>query len=233
MGYAGKPNQQRGLIIGMIGGAIGAQVAWLYRRQLLPSFLPEIDAAPTGSPADDPLEARALAHFYTDGETVNETIGRVGYEMVYQQPPTDEQRVQSARIAALVIGALLGGAYGSTRNTTRARDFAGGIFYGVRLWIGELTVGTLIGLRPGFTRQQPNGTIGLLTVWVVFSFVTANTTRLLYWLLFPADRPENQRRRQRGWRGLRLGKAVQHTGQVVAVAKTARKAQRWVKKHRN
>lgn len=211
MGYAGEPNRSRGLVIGIVGGLIGEAVALVYRREVLHSFLPETNSLPSGEPEQDFIEKRALMPIYQPGETLNETLGRIGYEIQNEHPPVGAEKTHAANVAALVQGALFGAMYGATRTTTRPRDFAAGFFYGVRLWAGETFFAPLLGLRPGPSRLRVETLIGTLTIWIVYSFVTTNVTRLIYWLLFPEDRPENQNKRRLG---VRARKAIKKAHKV-------------------
>jgi hypothetical protein len=74
----------------------------------------------------------------------------------------------------------MGAAYGSTRTTTRNRDIAGGFFYGIRLWLGDEVMSRLLGLERDPREWPLKRHLVWLTGHWVYSFVTAQVTRVLY-----------------------------------------------------
>ena len=182
--FEGIPDRRKGFVMGMFGGLIGAAAMLTYKRALLPILFPD---APYPISADDPPLDRALfGRLYQPGETAYEATGRVAAQLLGSNPQP-EQRQRLGDQANWAIGLLLGITYGATRTSTLPRDFAGGFFYGIRLWLGDEILLPLIGLRTAPSRFTKKQHFALLTTYWVYSFVTANTTRLLYRLFSPED----------------------------------------------
>ncbi len=160
--FEGIPNRRKGLVIGIVGGLIGSYVMLRYQREVLPKLFP-----------DTQLEA-----------TASEVSVPMAYTMLTEHIPSAEEQHRLEAWARWGAGVLMGLAYGATRTSTLPRDFAGGFFYGIRLWIGDEIVYRLTRGAEA-SAQRPH--FALLTVYWVYSFVTANTTRLLYRLFSPED----------------------------------------------
>jgi hypothetical protein len=180
----GTPDRRKGLVMGIFGGLIGAYVMLRYQREVLPMLFPD---DPYPASGDDPAVDHALpGRLYQPGETAYEAGGRfVASLLQAESTPQDRQRLGD--LAHWAIGLFLGITYGATRTSTLPRDFAGGFFYGIRIWLGDEIIFPLLGLRTSpkhFTRKQH---FALLTTYWVYSFVTTNTTRLLYRLFSPED----------------------------------------------
>ncbi len=181
MSYEGVPDRRIGLIVGIVGGLVGVYAMRRYTQTILPRLFPDADE-PALVKGDDPLEKRALlGQHYQEGENVYLTSGRVAYTLFNQQAPQSaETRHLLGDLAQWGFGVLAGVAYGATRTSTLPRDIAGGFFYGIRLWLSDELLAPLLGLRAGPTRFNINQHFALLTVYWVYSFVTANVTRILY-----------------------------------------------------
>ncbi len=183
----GTPDRRVGLVMGIFGGLIGAGAMLIYKRHLLPKLFP--DAPYPASGDDPPLDRAPFGRLYQSGETAYEASGRITAALLQPDAaPMPEDRQRFGDWAHWASGLLLGITYGATRTSTLPRDFAGGFFYGIRIWLGDEIFLPLIGLRASpahFSRKQH---FALLTTYWVYSFVTANTTRLLYRLFSPEDR---------------------------------------------
>lgn len=182
-----KLNRWKGLAVGLVGGIVGVLSMRHYRRELAPRWFAEsprtgeehdlIDEFVSQLPEIEPQWGRQ----YRDGETPEAAAGRILYTRIYgEEPASAETRALLQDVVLLGWGALVGMAYGFTRTTTRARDIAGGFFFGLRLFLGWSLLYPWLGLR-----EQPRTTsryvyfISLTAHWV-YSFITANVTRLLY-----------------------------------------------------
>jgi hypothetical protein len=184
----GTPDRRKGFIVGIAGGLIGAYVMRRYVSDVIPRLFPDVDD-PARS-RTDALERRApFGPLYEPHESAYDAGGRIAYTLVTGTPPqTPETRRLLGDLARWGAGLFLGVMYGATRTSTLPRDIAGGFFYGIRIWLGDEILLPLLGLRAGpsrFTRRQH---FALLTAYWVYSFVTTNTTRLLYRLFSPHDR---------------------------------------------
>lgn len=190
MARSGVPNRWKGLAIGMIGGIVGTIARRYYEQKIAPRYFPPMTPpARASDTTPDPVEQRAyFARQYRDDESMNQTVARSFYELLYgHKPRAAETKTLSEDIGEFMQGILMGAAYGGTRTTTRPRDIAGGFFSGIRFWLGETVIGTLLGLRPGPTRFSPEQHAHLLASYWVYSFTMASVTRILYRLLSPRD----------------------------------------------
>jgi hypothetical protein len=172
--------------MGIFGGLIGASAMLIYKRALLPKLFP--DAPYPTSDDDPPVDHALLGRLYQPGETAYEASGRIANTLLQGNTThTPEERQRLGNLAHWAIGLLLGITYGATRTSTLPRDFAGGFFYGLRIWLGDEIFLPLLGLRTSPRRFSRKQHFALLTTYWVYSFVTANTTRLLYRLFSPGD----------------------------------------------
>jgi len=185
----GTPNRWKGLVLGVVGGLIGAYAMQRYKNDLLPKLFPDVADPAKASPSSDPLEQRSpLGSLYQPGETAYQAAGRVAYQLLRGNAPREpRERQRLGDLAHWAVGLLLGVSYGATRTSTLPRDIAGGFFYGIRIWLGDEIVLPLVGLRAGPTRFSLRQHFALLTSYWVYSFITANATRLLYRLFSPED----------------------------------------------
>jgi hypothetical protein len=181
--YEGTPDRRIGLVMGIFGGLIGTAAMLYYKRALLPKLIPD-ESYPTNTD-DPPFDHALFGQLYQPGETAFEASGRVASHLIGNDPaPKDRQRLGDQ--AHWLIGLLQGIAYGATRTSTLPRDISGGFFYRIRLWLADEILLPLIGLRTTPSHFTAKQHFALLTTYWVYSFVTANTTRLLYRLVAPA-----------------------------------------------
>lgn len=184
----GVPDRRKGLVMGIVGGLVGAYLMRRYTRDLLPKLFPDANDAPQMTGGNDPLEKRApFGQLYQRDETAYAAGGRVVYELATGKTAPFQRRMQLADYAEWGAGLMAGIAYGATRTSTLPRDIAGGFFYGIRLWLGDELMMPLLGLRPGPTRFTWRQHFALLTRYWVYSFTTANVTRILYRIFSPED----------------------------------------------
>lgn len=190
MARSNSPNRWKGLAVGIVGGFAGAIVRHYYEHHIAPQYFPPLaPPARLDNDTPDPVEARAyFAPQYRADETSTQAAARIGYAFLNGKEPREAETMALAvTIAELAQGIAAGASYGATRTTTRARDIAGGFFYGIRLWLGETIMPVLFGFRPGPTRFSPAQHARLLTAYWVYTFTTTAVTRLLYRLLSPED----------------------------------------------
>ena len=184
------PNRWKGLAVGIVGGFAGAIIRHYYEHHIAARFFPPlVPPAKFGDDMLDLVEARAyFAPQYRADETPVQTAARIGYTFLNDGEPREAETMALAvTMVELAQGIGAGATYGATRTTTRARDIAGGFFYGIRLWLGETIVATLLGFRPGPTRFSVEQHARLLTSYWVYTFTTTTVTRLLYRLLSRED----------------------------------------------
>jgi hypothetical protein len=180
--YEGVPDRRKALLCGIVGGLVGAYAAQRYILSVLPRLFPDADDPPKPERQPDLLETRApFGKRYRADESAYDAGARVAYTYVVGREP--EQRLGDW--ARWLSGLLLGITYGATRTSTLPRDIAGGFFYGIRIWLGDEIFFPLLGLRAGPTRFTLRQHFALLTSYWVYSFVTANVTRIIYRLFAP------------------------------------------------
>ncbi len=183
---SGVPDRRKAMMMGIMGGVVGAYAMRWYTRKLVPVIFPWalLPAEEDGRP--DPLETRALVpRQYEDGETPFQAVGRLGYQtLTGSTPRSAETRQLLGDLTEWAFLIAAGAGYGATRTTTRWRDLAGGFFMGLRLWGADEISAPILGLRAGPTRFTEAQHGLLLSAYWVFSLIMANTTRFLY-RLFP------------------------------------------------
>jgi hypothetical protein len=178
------------LAVGIVGGLVGALVRRYYEQNIAMRYFPSlVPPAHTRDNIPDPVEQRAFfPPQHRSNETCIQTSARVLYNLLTgDEPPKAETQAVVENLVELAQGVAAGATYGGTRTTTRARDIAGGFFYGIRLWLGETLVAALLGLRAGPTRYSLEQHSRLLTAYWVYTFTTTTVTRLLYRLFSPED----------------------------------------------
>jgi hypothetical protein len=178
-----KIDRRKGFAAGVLGGIVGVAALQLYWKLLPANAFGQLPHAEEPVAFADKLpEIEPLfGQRHMPGEAATATVGRIAYRAVTGHAP--RTKAERAQLRALVLwgwGMAMGAAYGSTRTTTRARDIAGGFFYGLRLWVGDAVLARLLGLKRD-PRQWPlqRHLVWLTGHWV-YSFVTANVTRVLY-----------------------------------------------------
>lgn len=175
----GQPNRVKAALAGVLGGLAGALALRLYSRHIAPAVFP-YQADPAYHDIN-PAHSIALAgRHYQTGESAPAALGRLGYDQIVGEAPDATAREQLEAWMPVVLGVVAGVMYGGTRTTTRARDLAGGFFFGIRLWLMDSIGAALLGLRPGpraYSRQQHGWR--LVGFWV-YSFTTTAVTRILY-----------------------------------------------------
>jgi hypothetical protein len=180
----GVPDRRRALVMGIMGGFIGAMAMRYYKRRIVPQLLPQPVYEAATSLTPDPQEKLSLVlPQYENGETPHEAAGSALYTTLTGNEPTADTRRMVGELVELAYLISAGAAYGGTRTSTRYRDIAGGFFMGLRMWTGEEVIAPLLGLRAGFTRFSAEQHIVLLTSYWVYTFVMAQVTRILYRVL--------------------------------------------------
>lgn len=199
------PYRNKAAVIGLLAGFAGALAMRYWMKEIAPqqfevpearAVLPEPEyGASSITPAEtDPLvRLSPLPAQYRTGETAFDTAARVFFRLANGRDPQPEEAVGWHDALTLIYFSFTGLSYGGTRTSRRPRDVAGGFFYGIRLWAAETFAGAFLGFRPGpthFTFQQH---FRRLTDYWVYSFVTTNLTRVVYWLLTPEHRGDPER----------------------------------------
>jgi hypothetical protein len=187
----GKPDHAVGLICGIVGGLAGAYAMHLYWKRVAPKLFP-LDAQPVETPGTNTLPSPSpLGQQYRPGETATMAAGRIAYQQLTGYEPRD---LETRRLLSDLVywgwGVAMGAAYGGTRNTTRWRDLAGGFFYGFRLFLGDLLMPPLAGLRADPRYFSPKQHLWRLSAIWVYSFTTTAVTRALYRLVPPELRTD-------------------------------------------
>ena len=179
----GTPDRRIGLAAGIIGGVVGLYALRIYWQEIAPLLFPP-DAHPD-SPYLNPADPVALVgQQYQEGESSTEAVGRVAYELLSGQVVTSAaERSALADKVLLAWTVTSGAAYGATRTTTHIRDFASGVFYGIRLWLGDTWISALLGFRPAPAAFTPRQHLWRLSAIWVYSFTTTAITRIVYRLL--------------------------------------------------
>jgi hypothetical protein len=179
-------NRRKGLIAGMVGGMVGAFAMRTYWMLLAPDAFRQIPNRhkPVQVAQKLPEIAPVVHPQRSYGEAATSVVGRAIYENVLGREVESSAEQRHLRDAVLFAwGTLMGAAYGATRTTDRWRDIAGGFFFGIRLFVGDEIAAAGLGLRPDPRSWSRREHLVWLTGHWVYSFVTAQVTRVLYRLL--------------------------------------------------
>jgi hypothetical protein len=183
MAQKAKLNRWKGLTVGLVGGLAGVYAMRYYWQYIAPELFPDRADWAVNPPLDAEAAITLVGQQYEEGETSAEALGRRTYEiLVGKAPKTKEVRGVLGDLTHLGVGLLAGGLYGGTRTRTYPRDVAGGFFYGIRLWLGDMVLPALMGLRAEPTAFSFRQHLWRLSGIWVYSFVTTAVTRILYWL---------------------------------------------------
>ena len=176
-----KLNRWKGLTVGLVGGLAGVYTMRYYWKYIAPELFPE-QADWKANPASESSNAISLVgQHYEAGEPATAALGRRVYEVITgQEPQSAEMKRLLADLTHWGWGVVAGGLYGGTRTRTYPRDIAGGFFYGIRLWLGDELLAALMGMRAEPTAFPFRQHLWRLSGHWVYSFVTANVTRILY-----------------------------------------------------
>ncbi len=168
----------KGLFVGALGGLAGWYAARFYWRNLAPLLFPYEPGREDIPNADPPSP---LGRQFRRGETASMALGRIAYtQMTDKEPQALETRLLLGELVHLGVGVGTGAFYGTTRRVRRPVDILGGLFFGLWLWLSDTFGAAFLGLRAGpeaFSTQQH---VWRLTGHWVYSFTTANVTRILY-----------------------------------------------------
>ena len=177
-------NRWKGLVVGVVGGVAGVLALKFYWRRIEPELLPPDFNPPLPDEVKNlPDIEPAFGRLYRDGESPTAAAGRALYTQLVGAEPDERTSRWLDDAALLAWGIAAGATYGATRNTTRWRDVAGGVFYGLRLWAGDTVSTALLGLRADPKAVSAREHLSWLIGHWVYSFVMTNLARVLYRLL--------------------------------------------------
>lgn len=182
----GVPDRRVGLLVGLIGGAVGALAVRVYGQAILPRLLPSVNhdgLAPDLYLQSGQREMLSLPRQYEAGETASEAAVRIGYRQLTGDAPSPALTRNLAESVQWIMGIGAGGVYGGTRTTTRARDIAGGFFYGIRLWLTDAIFAPRLGLRAPPAAFPLVYHVARWTMFEVYTLTMAAVTRILYKLV--------------------------------------------------
>lgn len=195
------PYRGKAAVIGIFGGVVGALALRYWQREIAPVQFeaPESRAVLALPGTSDPVESISpIPAQYREGETAFDTAARVFFRLFNGRDPLPEEAAQSDELLHLAYFAFVGVAYGGSRTSRRPRDIAGSFFFGIRLWAAETFAGAFLGFRPGPTRFTFQQHFRRLVDYWVYTFVSNNLTRAIYWLLTPEHRGDPTEKRR--WR---------------------------------
>lgn len=178
----GQPNRGIGLVAGLLGGLAG----WLALRSYAEYAAPLLFPPEPEESAEDfgmrwPEKFSPTGRQFHAGEDWHEALGRIASQtFTGQQIAPVVTHTQLSEVILLGWCILTGGAYGGTRTTTRWRDFAGGFFMGMRVWLIEAVGAPLVGLRRGPGAYSVGQHLSRLSRYWVYTFTTTAVTRVLY-----------------------------------------------------
>mgnify|MGYP005864159799 CR=1 FL=1 len=168
----------KGIFVGALGGLAGWYAMRFYWRNVAPLLFP-YEPGREDVPNVDPPSP--FGKQFERGETATMALGRIIYtEVTDQEPESAETRALLGGLTFLACSVIMGAFYGMTRRVRRPVDVIGALFYGLWLWMGDTFIAAFLGLRAGpeaFSTQQH---VWRLSGHWIYSFITANVTRVLY-----------------------------------------------------
>jgi len=178
----GHPDRFKAALVGIIGGLAGAYALRCYWNTIAPTIFPP-EANPANHDVNPAHSISLVGKQYQFNESAPAALGRVVYRQIAGKAPDDMARERLEAVMPILLGVFAGILYGGTRTTTRARDIAGGFFFGIRIWFNDTIGSALLGLRPGpgaYSREQH--VWRMIGFWV-YSFTTTAITRVVYRLV--------------------------------------------------
>jgi hypothetical protein len=177
-------DRSKAMMIGIAAGLVGAHAMRYYLKHIAPGLIPQTpietpDELTQSLPEIEPI----VGVHYRMGETPAETVARTLYTQINGREPSAEDLAPLSDAMIYGWGVLAGAAYGYTRTTTRWRDLAGGVFFGLRLWGGDIIAGRALGIIPSPQLWSRRENLWWLSAHWVFSFILTNLTRVVYRLV--------------------------------------------------
>jgi hypothetical protein len=141
------------IVAGIIGGAVGTLAMGYYWQAV--TKISGLDPREAVRREDGTLDKLSVVAQQTQGdEGSTAAVGRVGYEMVMHEKPSDETQQKLGRGVHLGYGSVAGGLYGGLRaRNGHGADVLGGAAFGTLVWLlaSELAM-PLLGLSAGPTK---------------------------------------------------------------------------------
>ncbi len=171
-------------MLGAVGGAVGTAAMDLYwkaaavlagedprywTREGAPHALDEIDVA---------------GRHHEEGESSTAALGREVYETVTGKSESRALHAEMSYGVHWTYGAMMGGVYGAVRGRQERPDAAGGLLFGMALWLlGDEATVPLLGLAKGPTAFPLSQHVHRLGAHLAYGLTAAVTTQGLYALL--------------------------------------------------
>jgi len=177
-----KPNRWKGLLLGLVGGAVGTLAMNFYFKAMAPFV--DMDATvddQNGSQSHALDSIAVLGQHYQEGEGSTAAVGRVAYQTIAgASPKTEETRTMLSELVHWGFGMQMGALYGAIRGPTDMPDIVGGLGFGVSVWFlaSELAV-PVLGFAPGPTKFPLAHHANEFGAHIVYGLTTAATTQVL------------------------------------------------------
>jgi len=177
-----RPNRWKGLLLGLVGGAVGTLAMNFYFKAMAPFV--DMDATvddQNGSQSHALDSIAVLGQHYQEGEGSTAAVGRVAYQTIAgASPKTEETRTMLSELVHWGFGMQMGALYGAIRGPTDMPDIVGGLGFGVSVWFlaSELAV-PVLGFAPGPTKFPLAHHANEFGAHIVYGLTTAATTQVL------------------------------------------------------
>jgi hypothetical protein len=184
----GRQDPWKGLVLGLIGGAMGVGAMDVYMRRIGPLLFGDPERNEGGDRGQrKPSSAGPLANISLMGqhhqgaESATAALGRIAYREAVGHPPNPETKSALSHAIHWAYGVTQGGLYGLARPQAEGVDLPAGLIFGTGLWLlGDELAVPLLGLQEGPTAYPANVHLNRLVGHLVYGATTAATTRLLH-----------------------------------------------------
>jgi hypothetical protein len=175
-----EPNRWKGFVLGALRATAGVIAMQYYWKAVAAATGgdPRTQDGRSGPPALDDISLVG-SHHQSD-ESTTAAIGRIGYQAVTGQAPSDETKETLSYLVHWGISMLAGGAYGAVRGPAALPDLTGGLALGIGLWLfGDELAMPLLGLGDGPAAYPPAVHTHGFGAHIPFGLATAVTTQVL------------------------------------------------------
>ncbi len=169
---------RRGLALGIVAGGVGLLAMEVVRRATAPLVKKRAH-----KPTDVFVTARSMSQVgvhHEPDESATAAIGRMGYEKLVGEEPSQETKSDLSWAVHIGYGLLVASGYLALRGHARGHLVRDGLLFGAGLWLlGDELALPLLGLSDKPTAYDPTQHLQSFAQHLGFGVATAATTRAL------------------------------------------------------
>lgn len=218
-----EDDRWKGFLLGAAGGVAGLLAMRAYWK-LATAFIGEDPRSKRAPGEPDDLDDMGVAgQHHRKDESSTAAAGRIAYEEVTGEEPTEETRALLSTAVHWGYGMMLGGLYGALRGRREGLDLKGGLVFGSLAWLlGDELLVPLLGLSKGPTAFPAEQHAHRRGAHMTYGLATSVATQALFGMITP------RRRLDFGLSGVK-GKAFKKMAELILLYQV-RKAQAQVGK---